>query len=222
MDATTLFDGIDIVPVVTIDDVDLAVPLAEALLAAGVRAIEITLRTEHALAAVERVARAVPGLVIGAGSLRRPDQFPRIVAAGAQFAVSPGATERLLTAAREAGLPFVPGAVTASEILRLLEHDYRLVKFFPAESSGGLAQLRALAAPLPEVQFFPTGGITLELARDYLAFERVACIGGSWFVPPDALRERNFQQILRLAGEAVAEATRARRPLRATTPQEPL
>ena len=212
MDATSLLEGLRLVPVVVIEDETQAVPLAETLLAAGVRAMEVTLRTESALAALERVAGAVPEMLLGAGSLRCPEQFPRILNAGARFAVSPGASERLLAAAAEARIPFVPGAVTASEIIRLLEHGYRLQKFFPAESSGGVAQLRALAAPLPEVRFFPTGGITSELAPAYLAFERVACLGGSWFVPERALREGDFGTVAALATQAVADAEQARPP----------
>jgi 2-dehydro-3-deoxyphosphogluconate aldolase/(4S)-4-hydroxy-2-oxoglutarate aldolase len=213
MDATSLLAGTHIVPVVVIEDEATVTPLAEVLLTSGIRAIEITLRSSPALAAIERVALTVPELIVGAGSVREPGQFRQIADAGAQFAVSPGSSERLLAAARENALPFVPGAVTASEIIRLLEHGYRLQKFFPAELSGGLAQLRALAAPLPEVRFFPTGGITLALARDYLAFDRVSCIGGSWFVPEVALRERDFVKVRRLATEAVTVAEQARQRL---------
>lgn len=210
MDAGTLLAGIHIVPVVVIEDEASAVPLAETLLDAGVRAIEITLRTPVALAAIERVARSLPELLLGAGSVRQAPQFRQAADAGARFVVSPGASERLLAAAGETRLPFVPGAVTATEMITLLGHGFRLQKFFPAELSGGLAMLRALAAPLPEVRFFPTGGITLERAREYLGFGRVACIGGSWFVPEAALRERDFARIRRLAGEAIAEALRVR------------
>jgi 2-dehydro-3-deoxyphosphogluconate aldolase/(4S)-4-hydroxy-2-oxoglutarate aldolase len=211
MDATSLLAGIHLVPVVVIEDPARAVPLTEALVASGVRAIEITLRTDRALAAIEDVARSVPAILVGAGSVRQAGQLQQIVDAGAQFAVSPGSSDRLLVAARECGLPFVPGAVTASEIIRLLEHGYHLQKFFPAELAGGVAQLKALAAPLPEVRFFPTGGITLALARDYLAFERVSCIGGSWFLPEGALAEGDFASVRRLAAQAVTEAEQARR-----------
>ena len=210
VDASVLLAGIHVVPVVALEDEVKAVPLAEALLAAGVRAMEITLRTGAALAAIEGVARAVPDLLVGAGSLRQADQFPQVAAAGARFAVSPGSSARLLAAAEASGLPFVPGAVTATEIIALLEQGYRLQKFFPAEPSGGLVTLRALGAPLPEVRFFPTGGISLQLARDYLAFDRVACVGGSWFVPEALLEQNDFTAIRRLAAEAVTATERAR------------
>jgi 2-dehydro-3-deoxyphosphogluconate aldolase/(4S)-4-hydroxy-2-oxoglutarate aldolase len=149
-------------------------------------------------------------MLVGAGSVRRAEQFAQIADAGARFAVSPGATASLLDAAERQGMPFVPGAVTASEIIGLLESGYRLQKFFPAEASGGLASIRALAAPLPEVLFFPTGGIDQTLAREYLACECVASVGGSWFVPAGALAAGDFARIRELASDARTVAMQVR------------
>ena len=200
MDASQLLQNIRLIPVVVIEDDSHAVQLAETLLEAGITAIEITLRTECALAAMEKIAHAVPDILLGAGSIRQPGQFTTIANAGAHFAVSPGHSERLLAAAN---MPYLPGAATPSECMGLLEHGYQLQKFFPAEQSGGLAKIKAMSAPLPEVRFCPTGGITLNNARDYLACPAVACVGGSWFVPADALRAGDFKTIAALSREIV-------------------
>ena len=206
MDATELLAGARIVPVVVLDDVDFAVPLAEVFLEAGLSAIEITLRTESALGCVERIAKAVPDMLLGAGSVRDPDQIPRVIDAGAQFAVSPGQSNRLCVAAMDHKLPFVPGAVTASEVLALREWGYTLVKFFPAELAGGLKMIQALSAPLPETRFFPTGGITPDNAPAYLAAPQVACVGGSWLTPGDLMAARDTERLGLLARAAVALA----------------
>lgn len=203
MDATELFNGMRLVPVVTLTHRDQAVPLAEVLVKAGIRAIEITLRTEAAIAAIKAVAAEVPGLLVGAGSIRHADQFRTVQDAGARFCVSPGSTPSLLEAAHDANMPFVPGAVTATEVLQLQERGYSLVKFFPAEVNGGVAAIRALSAPIPEVRFFPTGGITAGNIGDYLALKSVACVGGSWFVPGDCLQAGDFEKIESLARDAV-------------------
>ena len=203
MDATNLFESKRLVPVVVIEDESIAVDLAKTLVDAGIGAIEITLRTENALAAIELVANQVTDIVVGAGSVRRSSQFEEIIARGARFAVSPGATDQLISAAKRNNMPFVPGAATASEVLSLMEHGYRLQKFFPAQLSGGIAMLKALSAPLPEVRFFPTGGIDADLARDYLDLNCVNCIGGSWFVPSELLADREFGKIGQLAASAV-------------------
>jgi 2-dehydro-3-deoxyphosphogluconate aldolase/(4S)-4-hydroxy-2-oxoglutarate aldolase len=191
-----------VVPVVVIDDADDAVPLAKALTTAGLNAIEVTLRTAAGLAAIERIASEVPGMLVGAGSVRRAAQIAEVKSAGAAFAVSPGSSDALLEAAADAELPFVPGAVTASEVLKLLDLGYTLQKFFPAELSGGAAFLRAIGSPIPEVSFMPTGGISTDNASDYLSLANVACIGGSWIAPSDLLRGKDFDAIARLAGEA--------------------
>lgn len=202
MDAAHLLRNSAIVPVVNIDDPQTAVPLAETLLAAGLGTIEITLRTPLALESIELVATAFPEAVVGAGSVRTASHFAEVKEAGARFAVSPGASELLLKAAKENGMPFVPGATTASDIIRLQEWGYSLVKFFPAELAGGTQMLKALGAPLPETRFFPTGGITPELAPNYLNLENVVCIGGSWIAPSKLIGARDFKEIARLARDA--------------------
>lgn len=191
-----------VIPVVVVHDADKAVPLAECLLDAGLGSIEITLRTAAALAAIERIARKVPGMIAGAGSLRTAVQAAQVKDAGARFGVSPGHAPRLLEAARAVDLPMLPGAATASEMLKLLEHGYTLQKFFPAELAGGVPYLKALSAPLPEIRFVPTGGITIDNAADYLALPCVAAIGGSWVAPQDLLAAGDFAGIGGLARAA--------------------
>ncbi len=200
MDATQLLSDVRLLPVVVIDDVNSAVPLARVLLAAGIGAVEITLRSDAALAAIERVASEVPDILVGAGSVRRVEQFQQIKNVGASFAVSPGSTDALLTAAN---MPYVAGVATPSESLKLLEAGYRLQKFFPAEVNGGVAALKAFAAPIPEVLFCPTGGVNANNARSYLNLSGVACIGGSWFVPSELLAQQDFAAIKTLAQQAV-------------------
>ncbi len=192
MDASDLLAGVRLLPVVTVDGAELGARLGLCLQDAGFNAVEVTLRTEHALDALAAMVQACPNLLVGAGSVRRTEQFEAVRSAGAAFAVSPGATEALLDAA---SLPYIPGAATASECLRLLERGYRLQKFFPAEANGGIAALRALAAPLPEVRFCPTGGVDQHNAADYLALGSVACVGGSWFVPTDLIAAGRFDEI---------------------------
>ncbi len=206
MNAADLLAAQRVVPVVVIDNVDDAVPLAKSLLASGLDAIEVTLRTDAGLEAIERIATEVPGMLVGAGSVRRAAQVAAVKSAGAVFAVSPGSSDALLDAVAETELPFVPGAVTASEMLKLLDLGYTLQKFFPAELSGGAAFLKAVSAPIPEVSFMPTGGIGPDNAKDYLSLPNVACIGGSWIAPPGLLRAKDFAAIAGLA-TAAAELT---------------
>lgn len=203
MDAGKLLSPFRIVPVVVIRDVDTAVPLAATLAAAGLGAIEVTLRTPAALEALQRIAAEVPAILPGAGSVRTPAQMQQAQAAGAQFCVSPGSSAALLDAARDQQMAFVPGAVTATEMIALLEAGYTLQKFFPAELAGGVAMLRAVGAPLPEVRFFPTGGISTNNAREYLALANVSCIGGSWLAPAASLASGDFDAIAQLAEDAV-------------------
>ncbi len=202
MDATELLQGHRVVPVVVIDDVDVAVPLAQTLVDAGLNVIEVTLRTDDAIAAIRSIASAVPDMIVGAGSIRRADQFDAVQQAGATFAVSPGASQGLLAAARANGMPFVPGAATASEMLHLYEQGYRLQKFFPAELAGGQPYLKAVGAPLPELSFMPTGGVTIDNAPDYLSLKNVLCVGGSWITPAALQRQRDFDAIRELAVDA--------------------
>jgi 2-dehydro-3-deoxyphosphogluconate aldolase/(4S)-4-hydroxy-2-oxoglutarate aldolase len=207
MNAADLLAAQRVVPVVVIDNADDAVPLAKTLLENGLDAIEVTLRTAAGLDAIERIASEVPGMLVGAGSVRRAAQVAAVKSAGASFAVSPGSSDALLEAVADAELPFVPGAVTASEILGLLDLGYTLQKFFPAELSGGAAFLRAIGAPIPEVSFMPTGGIGPGNAGDYLSLPNVACIGGSWIAPPGLLRDGNFAAIAELAAAAASLTT---------------
>jgi len=202
MNAADLLATQRVVPVVVIEDADDAVPLAKTLLASGLDAIEVTLRTDAGIDAIEQIANEVPGMLVGAGSVRRAAQIAAVKSAGALFAVSPGSSDALLEAVADAQLPFVPGAVTASEMLNLLDLGYTLQKFFPAELSGGAAFLKAVAAPIPEVSFMPTGGIGPDNANDYLSLSNVACIGGSWIAPPALLRAKNFDAIAELAAAA--------------------
>ena len=191
-----------VIPVLVVDDAAVARPLAEALVEGGLPALEVTLRTDAALDVIREMSR-VEGGVVGAGTLLTPRDVAAAVDAGAEFGVSPGATDRLLDACEEAGLPLLPGAATASEVMRLHERGYRVQKFFPAEASGGAAALKAIGAPLPQVSFCPTGGVSLSNARDYLTLPNVLCVGGSWVAPSDAVRDGAWDRVIRLATEAV-------------------
>ena len=204
MSAAELLRGVRVVPVVVIDDADKAVPLAHTLLDAGLRAIEVTLRTPAGLEAIRRIAAEVPDMIVGAGSVRQAAQVSDIISAGARFGVCPGSSPALLDAVDDAGLPFIPGAITPSETLALLERGYSLQKLFPAELSGGVQYLKGIAAPIPEAHFMPTGGITVENAPAYLALDTVDCIGGTWIAPANALAASDFDTIANLARAAAA------------------
>lgn len=207
MDASELLASAKIVPVVVIDDIDTAVPLAECLVEAGIDVIEVTLRTDVGLQAIQRIAAAVPAMTVGAGSIRNTAQVGAVADAGAKFAVAPGATEQLLTAAEAVSMPFIPGVATPSEMLALLQRGYSLQKFFPAELLGGIPFLKAVAAPLPEIRFMPTGGITAKTANDYLALSNVVSVGGSWIAPGELLAAADFAAISSLASEAAQLTT---------------
>ena len=193
-----------VIPVLTIDDVAYAVPLARALVAGGLPAIEITLRTKPALAAIEAVAREVEGAIVGAGTVLNREQLRDAQRAGATFAVSPGATPALLEAADVADMGLLPGVATASEAMVAQEAGYRFLKFFPAEASGGIHFLKSIYGPLPELRFCPTGGIDAAKARDYLALPNVLCVGGSWVVPMASIKAGDFAMITHLARDACA------------------
>ncbi|WP_067964659.1 bifunctional 4-hydroxy-2-oxoglutarate aldolase/2-dehydro-3-deoxy-phosphogluconate aldolase [Nocardiopsis trehalosi] len=193
-----------VVPVVVLTDPATAVPMARALVAGGLPAIEVTLRTPAGLPAIERIAAEVPGAVVGAGTVTTREQARAAAGAGAGFLVSPGCTERLYGALRETGLPFLPGVATASEALELLEWGVDALKFFPAEAAGGRAYLKALSGPLPQVRFCPTGGITPASAPDYLALPNVGCVGGTWLTPADALAAGDWARVEALAAQAAA------------------
>ncbi|WP_328657158.1 bifunctional 4-hydroxy-2-oxoglutarate aldolase/2-dehydro-3-deoxy-phosphogluconate aldolase [Streptomyces sp. NBC_00334] len=200
--APSVLDLAPVVPVVVLDDLADAVPLARALVAGGLPAIEVTLRTPVALDAIRAIAGEVPDAVVGAGTLVTAEQVGEVVAAGARFLVSPGWTDVLLEAMRASGVPFLPGVSTTSEVVALLERGVREMKFFPAEAAGGTAYLKALAAPLPQARFCPTGGITPASAPEYLALPNVGCVGGSWMLPKDAVAGRDWGRVEALAREA--------------------
>ncbi|HET6521590.1 MAG TPA: bifunctional 4-hydroxy-2-oxoglutarate aldolase/2-dehydro-3-deoxy-phosphogluconate aldolase [Geminicoccaceae bacterium] len=200
----TLLAGTPVVPVLVIESVAAGVPLARALVAGGLPLLEITLRTAAAPDVIRAIAAEVEGAVVGAGTVLTPAQLAEVERLGARFAVSPGATDALLDAARGSDVPLLPGAATASEVMALLERGYREMKFFPAGPAGGVAYLRSLAAPLPEARFCPTGGIAAANAPDYLALDNVMCVGGSWVAPADAVRAGDWRRITALAREAAA------------------
>ena len=191
-----------VVPVIVIEDAADAKPLAEALVAGGLPTLEVTLRTPAALEAIQAM-RDVPGAKVGAGTVLDPDQLKTAKAAGATFVVSPGATPWLVAAAQEENMPLLPGAVSSSEVMALLAHGYSTLKFFPAEAVGGAPALKALAGPLPQVQFCPTGGVSAANAAEYLALPNVVCVGGSWVVSPDLVKKKDWAAIEALAGQAV-------------------
>lgn len=195
-----------VIPVVTIADATHAVPLARALLEGGIGVIEVTLRTPAAVEAIRRIRAEVPSMIVGAGTVLSPDQLEQVATLDVAFAVSPGATARLLDAARASPVPLLPGVATASEAMAVLERGFALAKFFPAEPAGGVALLRALAGPLPELRFCPTGGIDARNAAAYLALSNVLCVGGSWLAPPDAIAAGDWGRIRDLARAATALA----------------
>ena len=193
-----------VLPVLSIANVDDAVPLARALVDGGLPVLEVTLRTAVAVEAIARIAREVPGAVVGAGTIRTGAELAAVADAGGVFAISPGATEALYDAAQAATIPWIPAIATASELMRGLEHGHRRFKFFPAESSGGIGALKGFAGPFAEARFCPTGGIDAAKAPGYFAQPNVVTVGGSWMVPADALASRDWPRIATLAREAAA------------------
>jgi len=190
-----------VIPVLVIHDVAVARPLAEALVAGGLPALEVTLRTACALDVIREMAQ-VEGGVVGAGTLLTPADVDAAVKAGAKFGVSPGATDTILEACEDADLPLLPGAATSSEVMRLMERGYTTQKFFPAEANGGAPALKAIGAPLPQVKFCPTGGITAASAPTYLALSNTLCVGGSWVAPQNLIDAKDWAAITELAKEA--------------------
>ena len=191
-----------VIPVIVLHDVAHAVPMARALVAGGIRMLEVTLRTPQALACMEAIAREVPEAVLGAGTVRSQADAQAAVNAGARFAVSPGYTSALGQACRALGLPLLPGVVTGSEIMQAQADGYQQLKFFPALQAGGLAMLKAWSGPFFDVDFCPTGGLTPENAPQFLALPNVRCVGGSWLVPADALAAGDWARITALAAQA--------------------
>ena len=197
-----------VVPVMVIHKLEQAVPLARALVAGGIRVLEITLRTPVAMEAIRIISREVSGAKVGAGTVTRGEELAAVAEAGAVFAISPGLTVELLDAANQGPIPLIPGIATISELMTGMARGYSYFKFFPAEAAGGVKMLQAIGGPFPQITFCPTGGITLANYRDYLALKSVACIGGSWVAPQAAMDQGDWTRITTLAREAVEKSGR--------------
>lgn len=193
-----------VIPVIAIDKLEHAVPLAKALVAGGIRVLEVTLRTEHGLPAIRAIAEQVPGAIVGVGTLTSPEEFIAARDAGAVFGVSPGLTAALIAAAKSSGLPLLPGVMTPSEVMAAREAGFRQLKLFPAMQAGGIGMLNAIAGPLGDITFCPTGGISQETAAQFLACKNVACVGGSWLTPKNAIEIGDWAKITALAVAASA------------------
>ena len=201
-----------VIPVIVIDRLADAVPMARALVGGGIRVLEITLRTAAGLAAIDAVAREVPDAIVGAGTLTRPEEFEAVRRAGARFGVSPGFGAALAQAARDSGLPWLPGVMTPSDVIAARAAGLAALKLFPAAQAGGLGMLKALAGPFPDVVFCPTGGINAATTPDFLALPNVACVGGSWLTPADAVASGDWARVESLAREAAALARQGGAP----------
>ncbi len=195
-----------VVPVIVIKKIEHAVPLAKALLKGGVKVLEVTLRSEVAVEAIRRISQEVPEAIVGAGTVASPEDLQAVAEAGAVFAISPGLTPTLLTAANQGPIALIPGISTASELMFGMEMGYTEFKFFPAEAAGGVQMLKSIGGPFPHITFCPTGGISVKNFKDYLALDNVACVGGSWIVPKNSIEREDWQNITDLAREAVAGA----------------
>ncbi len=206
----TLLEASPVVAVLVIGEEAAAVPLARALVAGGVRLLEITLRSNVALAAMASIATQVTEAIVGAGTIVSAHQFAEVASVGGRFAVSPGATRALIEAAPLAAVDWLPGAATVTEMLTLLEHGYRIQKFFPAEASGGVEFLKSLTSPLPTLRFCPTGGIDARNAAAYLSLPNVLCVGGSWIAPAGLVQAGKWDEISALARAAVTTGAAAR------------
>jgi 2-dehydro-3-deoxyphosphogluconate aldolase/(4S)-4-hydroxy-2-oxoglutarate aldolase len=206
-DATSVLNVSPVIPVVTIDDPRHAVPVARALADGGVRIIELTLRTESAMTSLKLIADEVPEILVGAGTVLTPAQADAVVAAGAQFIVSPGVTPALLDHLLNVGVPVLPGVATVGEVMQVLERGLTAMKFFPAGPAGGPDYLAAIGAPIPQVQFCPTGGVSIATAPKYLALPNVSCVGGSWLTPRAAIENEDWREITQLARVTASLAT---------------
>ncbi|AMK75254.1 MULTISPECIES: bifunctional 4-hydroxy-2-oxoglutarate aldolase/2-dehydro-3-deoxy-phosphogluconate aldolase [Methylomonas] len=193
-----------VMPVMVINQLDQAVPLARALVAGGLKVLEITLRTPVALDAIRRIKAEVPGAIVGAGTIINTQTLKSAIDAGAEFIVSPGVTDSLLDAALASGVPILPGVITPSEVMRLMDRGITAMKFFPAEAAGGIPMLKSIGGPLPQVTFCPTGGVNPKNAVEYLALSNVACVGGSWMAPSELVDAGDWAEITRRAAEAAA------------------
>lgn len=191
-----------VMPVLVLKNADHAVPLAKALLAGGIRVLEITLRSEAALEGIRRISAAVPEAVVGAGTVLTRDDLAKVAEAGGRFAISPGLTPALLAAAKDAPIPLIPGIATASELMLAMEQGFTELKFFPAEAAGGVQMLKSLHGPFPQITFCPTGGISAANCQAYLALANAACVGGSWIAPAELIEQEDWDGIARLAEQA--------------------
>jgi len=196
-----------IVPVMVINNVDHAVPLAKALVAGGITTLEITLRTEAALESITRIKAEVPEATVGAGTIINIETLNKAIAAGAEFIVSPGTTDTMIDAAIATGVPLLPGVANPSEAMRLLEKGITEMKFFPAEAAGGIPMLKSIGAPIPQITFCPTGGVSQKNVKDYYNLPNVACVGGSWMCAANLVDAENWDEITRLSAEAIQLAT---------------
>jgi 2-dehydro-3-deoxyphosphogluconate aldolase/(4S)-4-hydroxy-2-oxoglutarate aldolase len=190
-----------VVPVIVIDRLEQAVPLAQALVDGGLPVLEVTLRSDVAMQAIHEISQAVTGAIVGVGTVTRPEQFQQSIEAGAQFAVSPGLTDALLAASRSVELPFLPGVFTPSEVMSAYEHGFKTLKLYPAQQAGGIGMLKTINGPLPEVKFCPTGGIAADNFLDFLQLPNVTCVGGSWVCPAQAIQNQDWAQISQLAAD---------------------
>lgn len=195
-----------VVPVIVIEDIKDAVPLARALISGGVKVLEVTLRTACGLDAIKKIIAEVPEAVVGAGTVTSVEQLKEVTKAGVEFIITPGLTPSILKTAVEGSVPVIPGIATIGELMTAKEAGLTAFKFFPAEINGGTAALKAFSGPIPDAKFCPTGGINIKNYRDYLALKNVICVGGSWFVPTDLIKDGNFAEITKLAREAVEGA----------------
>lgn len=201
-----IFAAGPVVPVLVINDVEKAVPLAKALMEGGIKVLEVTLRTPAAIDVIKRIADEVPDSLIGAGTVTNAQQLKAVVEAGAKFAISPGMTADLLKAGMDAEIPLIPGISSTSDLMKGKDAGYTHMKFFPAEASGGVKAIKSISGPFPDVTFCPTGGIGPNNYNDYLALNNVKCVGGSWLAPDDAIESGDWARITQLAKEAVAGA----------------
>jgi len=204
----TVLNASPVMPVMVIQDLENAVPLAKALVAGGIRVLEITLRTAVALDAIRQICQEVPDAIVGAGTILTPEQLKAAEEAGAVFAISPGLTAKLLTAAQQSSIALIPGISSLSELMLGMEYGLDHFKFFPAENAGGIPMLKAIAGPIPQVTFCPTGGISLANYNDYLKLSNVACVGGSWLAPADVVANKDWAKVTQLAQEAIAGVNR--------------
>ncbi len=188
-----------IVPVIVVEQIEQAIPLARALVEGGLPVLEVTLRSNIALQAISEISKSVSGAIVGVGTVTRPEQFLESLNAGARFAVSPGLTDSLLAASRQIDMPFLPGVFTPGEAMLAQQEGFNALKLFPAKQAGGIGMLKAMYGPLPEIQFCPTGGIDASNFIDFLSLPNVACAGGSWVCPPDAIQNHDWDRISQLA-----------------------